>query len=74
MLSGCLTVTEVTGPSGKIAYALDCGSDAAGCYKKAGEICPKGYNVAQQATGTEAVPVGQSIIMSTTSTLLIECK
>lgn len=74
LLSGCLTVTEVTGPSGKPAYALACNDDVAGCYKKAGELCPNGYLVPQQVTGTVAIPVGKSIAMGSDTTMLIECK
>lgn len=74
LLSGCLTVTEVTGPSGKRAYALNCNDDVAGCYKKAGELCPNGYVVPQQVTGTVAVPIGRSIAMGSDTTMLVECK
>ena len=43
LLSGCVQVHEVKGPDGKTALALRCG-DATACYKKAGELCPDGYD------------------------------
>lgn len=45
------------------------------CYKKAGEVCPNGYNIIDRASGTVAVPVsGGGIIAAPEYNLAIECK
>ena len=43
ILAGCVSVNEVKGPDGKPAFAVGCGR-ATACYKKAGELCPDGYD------------------------------
>ncbi len=44
------------------------------CFVKAGELCPAGYNVISQTSGTVAVPVGGSIMAAPKQALAIECK
>ncbi len=39
---------QMVGPHGKKAYSMKCngmGRSLQDCYKKAGEVCPKGYNI-----------------------------
>lgn len=77
---GCTKVTNVVTPSGNQGYALSCGSRADRCYEKAGELCPKGYNVVNQGTGMSAVPgYGSSgqpggTFATSIQSMLIECK
>jgi hypothetical protein len=74
LLAGCVTVNEVKGPDGKPALAVKCG-DATACYKKAGELCPDGYDFVNSSTGTVIVPTGQGgSIGSPQTTILVECK
>jgi hypothetical protein len=61
LLAGCVTVNEVKGPDGKPALAVKCG-DATACYKKAGELCPDGYDFVNSTTGNGR------------ATILVECK
>ena len=48
---------QFVGPNGKKAYTMKCngmGRTMEDCYKKAGEVCPKGYNIidkSDQITG-----------------------
>jgi hypothetical protein len=74
LLAGCVTVHEVKGPDGKTALAVQC-PDALACYKKAGELCPDGYNLVGNNSENH---VGSSnygtIYSSTTTTLVVECK
>jgi hypothetical protein len=73
LLVGCVYVNEVKGPDGKPALALKCG-DATACYKKAGELCPGGYDLVNSTTGTVVVPVNGSAVGSPQTTVLVECK
>ena len=69
--------TPFTGPSGKQAYSMRCsgfGRDWDDCYVEAGKLCPQGYNIVDQATGTVAVPYGGSVVAAPKQTLVVECK
>jgi hypothetical protein len=72
-LAGCVQVSEVKGPDGQTALALKCGN-ATDCYKKAGELCPDGYDFVNSTTGTVIVPMNGSVIGSPQTTVLVECK
>ncbi|KAB2869544.1 MAG: hypothetical protein F9K36_16650 [Burkholderiaceae bacterium] len=77
ILVACTTIEpqEFRGPNGKTAYSMKCGSRMDGCYKKAGEVCPNGYNIIDRASGTVAVPVyGGGIVAAPQHNLAIECK
>ena len=78
-LTACAEVNpeHFRGPSGKDAYTMRCsgfGRTWAKCYTKAGEICPNGYNIVSQHSGTIAIPYGGSIIAAPKQTLVVECK
>jgi hypothetical protein len=74
LLTGCVSVKEVSGPDGKPALAVKCG-DATLCYQKAGELCPGGYDFVNSSTGTVIVPTAQGgSIGSPQTTILVECK
>ncbi|MGB9493596.1 MAG: hypothetical protein WCA83_02190 [Azonexus sp.] len=79
-VSACASIEpqEFRGPNGKTAYSMKCsglGRTLDACYKKAGEVCPNGYNIIDRASGTVAVPVsGGGIIAAPEYNLAIECK
>ena len=78
-LAACAEVTPeyFKGPNGRDAYVMRCsglGRTWAKCYAKAGEICPSGYEVVGQQSGTVAVPVEGGIIAAPRQTLVVECK
>ena len=69
---------QFVGPNKKTAYSLQCsdmGLSLGECYKKAGELCPEGYNIINSTTETVGVPMttGGTIITSTHQ-LAVECK
>ena len=68
--------TQFIGPNGKAAYSMKCsgmGRDWSDCYVEAGKLCPAGYKIIDQATGTIAVPYQGSIIVAPKQTLVVEC-
>lgn len=69
---------QFVGPNSKTAYFMKCsgmGRTLEACYKKAGEVCPVGYNIIDRATGTVGVPLqGGGTIMVPEHSLAIECK
>ena len=76
---GCASVhpSPFKGPNGKDAYSMKCsgmGRTLDKCFSKAGELCPTGYNIISQSSGTVAVPVGGSIMAAPKQALAIECK
>src|SRR5215471_2667630 len=74
LLAGCVSVNEVKGPDGKPALAVGCGR-ATACYKKAGELCPDGYEFVNSSTGTVIVPTANGgSVGGPTTTILVECK
>lgn len=69
---------QFVGPNSKTAYSMKCsgmGRTLDACYKKAGEVCPGGYNIIDRATGTVGVPMqGGGIMIAPQHSLAIECK
>jgi hypothetical protein len=69
---------QFRGPNGKTAYSMKCsgmGRTLDACYKKAGEVCPDGYNIIDRASGTVAVPVsGGGIMAAPSHRLAVECR
>ena len=47
MLAGCTTAKPTVAPDGRQALSIDCTGHGSwsNCYRKAGEVCPKGYDV-----------------------------
>lgn len=80
LLVSCASVQpqEFKGPNGKTAYSMKCsgmGRTLDECYKKAGELCPSGYNIIDRASGTVGVPVrGGGMIVAPQHNLAVECK
>ncbi len=79
-LFGCASVTPSSfkGPSGKNAFSMQCsgmGRTIEECYKKAGELCPKGYNIINNDKGNSMIlPAGNTFFVTTQERLVIECK
>lgn len=68
---------QFVGPNGKTAYSMRCsgmGRTLDACYKKAGEICPNGYNIIDRSSSTVAVPVNGSFMAAPQHNIAIECK
>lgn len=69
---------EFRGTNGKTAYSMKCsgmGRTLDDCYKKAGELCPSGYNIIDRASSIVAIPAGDGGIIATpVHNLAIECK
>jgi hypothetical protein len=72
-LAGCVGVHEVKGPDGKPALALKCG-DATACYKKAGELCPDGYDLVSNNNASYVGGANGTFYGGSTTTILVECK
>lgn len=78
LLTGCgARVTNIVAPSGKPGYSMNCGAKMDRCLEKAGELCPNGYNIINQASGTVAVPAYGSyggVFAAPKHEMAIECK
>jgi hypothetical protein len=79
LLTSCASIEQkqFVGPNGKTAYSMRCsgmGRTLDACYQKAGEICPNGYTIIGQESGTVAVPVNGSIMAAPKHNFAIECK
>ncbi|GAA0696184.1 hypothetical protein ISN75_06720 [Dyella marensis] len=56
-LSGCVTSKPMMMPSGQQGFAIKCpgaARDITDCYEKAAAVCPKGYDVVNQASESKA--------------------
>ncbi|MBL0422389.1 hypothetical protein JI739_18720 [Ramlibacter sp. AW1] len=78
-LSGCASVEpqKFVGPSGKTAYTMDCagyGRTVAECFKRAGEVCPAGYNVVSQTNAPIGIPTMHGLMIMSDDKMAIECK
>jgi hypothetical protein len=73
LLAGCVQVHEVKGPDGKTALAVKCG-DATACYKKAGELCPDGYDLVGNNNQNFVYGSQGSVYGGSQTTLVVECK
>ena len=72
------SVTEVVAPSGRPGYSLKCsgwGRNIVDCYRKAVEVCPHGYDVERQYTGTTWVPSPKrGVIIAPKNSMIISCR
>ncbi len=61
LLAGCATVNQIEGPHGEPAYVISCpGTNITGCYTKASDICPGGYETIAAMGGVpEGVVTGK---------------
>lgn len=79
VLASCAQIEprEFQGPNGKTAYYMRCsgaGRTMDACYKKAGELCPTGYNIIERGSDLVAVPVNGGTMATSRRSLAIECK
>ena len=79
LLASCASIEpqEFKGPSGKSAYSMKCsgmGRTLDDCYKKAGEVCPSGYNIIDRASSIAAIPVRGGLLAAPQHNLAVECK
>lgn len=70
LLAGCTTVSQVRGPDGKVAYAVNCRADRGACFQKAGELCPTGYTLLDASQGL----VMAGTVMAPRNEMLFSCK
>jgi hypothetical protein len=78
-LTACMPVSPspFVGPNGKTAYSMRCsgfGRTIQECYQKAGEVCPAGYTIVDNSSGTVAVMNQGMMVASQKRDLVIECK
>ncbi|QWD71584.1 hypothetical protein [Polynucleobacter sp. UB-Raua-W9] len=76
---GCASVAPVkfVGPNGKTAYSMRCsgmGRSMEECYQRAGEVCPSGYNIIDNSSGTVAMMTQGTMIAGVKRDMAIECK
>lgn len=80
LLAACASIEpqQFVGPNSKTAYSMKCsgmGRTLDACYKKAGEVCPQGYNIIDRASGTVGVPMmNGGMMMAPEHNIAIECK
>ncbi len=79
LLASCASVQPQAfkGPNGKTAYSMQCsggGRTLHDCFIKAGEICPGGYNIVSQATGSRPAYINGQWFQVPKQELAIECK
>jgi len=77
LLSGCSTLdTPIVTPSGRRGYTIQCGrailkgtlSSYASCLRRAGELCPGGYDMLSREQGGDR---GRDM---SENTIVIECR
>lgn len=80
LLVSCLSVEpqQFVGPNGRTAYSMKCsggGRTLDECYKKSGEVCPRGYTILDRASSVVGVPqYGGGTLVVPQHHLTIECK
>ena len=80
LLTACAAIEpkQFVGPNSKTAYSMKCsgmGRTLDACYKKAGEVCPGGYNIIDRASGTVGMPMANGgTMMVPQHNIAIECK
>ena len=80
LLTACASTIQpqhFTGPNGRDAYAMrssGLGRTLEKCYQKAGQVCPEGYDIIGQQTGTVAVPTYYGAVAAPQHNLTIECR
>ena len=70
---------QIRGPDGTMNwYSIECKRSQANCYEEAGEVCPNGYDVADQGgqsgTYVQANQNGATAIPIYRGHMLIKCK
>ena len=74
-LAGCsIKPVRINTGDGTEQYFLECGSDKSGCFSKANETCPKGYEVVEAKESTHFSANYWHAGSETDATLHIKCK
>jgi len=74
-LAGCgIEPVKLNTADGSQQYFMECGDDRSGCYVKANEICPQGYEVMEAKETKQASYNYWRGTTSTDATLQIRCK
>ncbi len=78
-LSGCagFEPERFSGPNGGVAYHMKCsgmGRTLGDCYKKAGELCPQGYQLLDNSSDLVGIPVNGTTMLATKRSIAVECK
>ena len=71
MLSGCVTATPITTPTGHQGFTINCSAmnDVGQCYKKAGDLCgSSGYEIFDQNNKPASFWSGAN------QTMVVRCK
>jgi hypothetical protein len=76
---GCASIEPIPikGPNGRDGYTMRCsgaGRTLEACYQKAGEVCPRGYNVVSQDASTVAFGSGGNLYAAPQRNLTVECR
>ncbi|MEO3988158.1 hypothetical protein [Plesiomonas shigelloides] len=79
LLSGCVGISPETfvGPNGKTAYSMECsgmGRTLNACYKKAGDVCPGGYQIIENSSEMNFGRFNGNLMVANKRSLVIECK
>jgi hypothetical protein len=82
LVASCASAIEprsFVGPNGKTAYSMECsgmGRTLDACFQKAGEVCPRGYQIVSQTSDIVGLPMGrgQGMMIAPKRGLAIECR
>jgi len=78
-LAGCVAVTPVpfSGPNGRQAYSMRCsgaGRSMQECYRVAGQVCPRGYDIIDSSSSTVGVGTNGTFVAGPRREMAIECR
>lgn len=76
-LTGCVTADPIMSPGGKQGFAISCDGTARSmtdCYKKAAEVCPKGYNVVDKNSESGFSANAYYVGNTKSRDIFVECK
>lgn len=82
LIVGCATSQEIVLPSGDKGFTVNCGTyegnSWSACYKKAGEMCPTGYDILEKNESEDKTLIANQYSIQTLDddqrTLVIQCK
>jgi hypothetical protein len=69
----------ITTPSGERGFAIRCRGDQTNCFEEAGEVCPRGYDILEDARDTSGVQItsgyatGISVDKKFSGQMLVKC-
>jgi hypothetical protein len=81
LVASCATSQEIVLPSGEKGFTVDCGTyegnSWSACYKKAGEMCPAGYDILEKSEEKDKDVIANQFSFQTYDddqrTLVIKC-